>query len=278
MRRNTSAKSVAELKQYQTQDEANQDLAAGRIDALQADQVAEQDFLDSPTGKACCVSVGVVADGFRSSWAKGAGVGIRKGDTALKDKINAAIAEIRKDGEYDGHLEEILQLRHLRRLTYRPLQSRRGSRCPRPCRIGSCSRSGRRAGAWHAAARSSWHRSRSRSGAMRSGLAIGIARRGRQALRRLHHQGSAGRLHDDRQGSPRTRPDRASLLRRNRRHQSARSAVLGFCGRRHQRPRSRDPGDRRRPGRLYDRSPAWRHPGDSGGADRGRPLLGHVDP
>ena len=96
------AKSVAELKQYQTQDEANQDLAAGRIDALQADQVAEQDFLDSATGKACCVSVGVVADGFLSSWDEGAGVGVRKGDTALKDKLNAAIAEIRKDGEYDA--------------------------------------------------------------------------------------------------------------------------------------------------------------------------------
>ena len=95
------AKSVAELKQYQTQDEANQDLAAGRIDALQADQVAEQDFLDSPTGKACCVSVGVVADD-PVILGQGAGVGIRKGDTALKDKIDAAIAEIRKDGEYDA--------------------------------------------------------------------------------------------------------------------------------------------------------------------------------
>ncbi len=93
------SKSVAELKQYQTQDEANQDLAAGRIDALQADQVAEQDFLDSSAGKACCVSVGTVADDT-VILGMGAGVGLRKGDSALKDKFNAAIAEIRKDGEY----------------------------------------------------------------------------------------------------------------------------------------------------------------------------------
>jgi polar amino acid transport system substrate-binding protein len=31
---------AAEIKEYQTQDEANQDLAAGRIDATQADSIA----------------------------------------------------------------------------------------------------------------------------------------------------------------------------------------------------------------------------------------------
>ena len=95
------AKSAAEIKQYQTQDEANQDLAAGRIDATQADSVAEQAFLDSEQGKSCCQSVGDVADD-PVILGHGAGVGLRKGDTALKDKINAAIAAIRKDGTYDA--------------------------------------------------------------------------------------------------------------------------------------------------------------------------------
>ena len=93
--------SVSEIKQYETQDEANQDLAAGRIDALQADSVAEDAFLQSEQGKACCESKGFVKDD-REILGQGAGVGIRKGDTELKAKINAAIAEIRKDGTYDA--------------------------------------------------------------------------------------------------------------------------------------------------------------------------------
>lgn len=95
------AKSLAELKQYQTQDEANQDLAAGRIDALQADSVAEDAFLASDQGKACCVSAGGVKDD-NEILGVGAGVGLRKGDTALKDKINAAIKAIRTDGTYEA--------------------------------------------------------------------------------------------------------------------------------------------------------------------------------
>ena len=93
------AKDAGEIKEYQTQDEANQDLAAGRIDALEADSVTEQAFLDSEQGK-CCESVGQVA--FDADiLGSGAGIGIRKGDTALKDKVNAAIKAIRADGTYD---------------------------------------------------------------------------------------------------------------------------------------------------------------------------------
>ncbi|MDO5371706.1 transporter substrate-binding domain-containing protein [Paracoccus sp. (in: a-proteobacteria)] len=33
---------------------------------------------------------------------RGAGVGLRKGDTELKDKVNAAIKAIRADGTYDA--------------------------------------------------------------------------------------------------------------------------------------------------------------------------------
>jgi polar amino acid transport system substrate-binding protein len=91
---------AADIKTYQTQDEANQDLAAGRIDATQADSVAEQAFLDTDQGKQCCESTGFVKDD-PEILGKGVGVGLRKGDTALKDKINAAIDAVRKDGTYD---------------------------------------------------------------------------------------------------------------------------------------------------------------------------------
>jgi polar amino acid transport system substrate-binding protein len=94
------ADTVAEIKEYQTQDEANQDLAAGRIDATQADGLALETFAATPEGKACCEIKGKVADDLEVL-GPGVGIGIRKGDTAMKEKFNAAIKEIRANGKYD---------------------------------------------------------------------------------------------------------------------------------------------------------------------------------
>ena len=91
---------AAEVKTYQTQDEANQDLAAGRIDAIMADSITLQSFLESDAGKACCGNVGAVADD-PAILGDGVGAGVRKGDP-LKDQINAAIVAIRADGTYDA--------------------------------------------------------------------------------------------------------------------------------------------------------------------------------
>jgi len=89
---------ASEVKIYQTQDEANQDLAAGRLDAVMADSIALQAFLDSDAGKACCKSAGMVA-GDPEILGAGVGFGLRQGDP-LKDKLNAAIAAIRADGTH----------------------------------------------------------------------------------------------------------------------------------------------------------------------------------
>ena len=91
---------AAEIKEYQTQDEANQDLAAGRIDATQADSIALDAFLESEQGMACCDLKGYVADDLEIL-GPGVGAGLRKGDTELKDKINAAIKAIRDNGKYE---------------------------------------------------------------------------------------------------------------------------------------------------------------------------------
>ena len=91
---------AAEIKEYQTQDEANQDLAAGRIDATQADSIALDAFLQSEQGKACCDLKGYVADDLEIL-GPGVGVGLRKEDTAIKERINAAIKGIRDNGKYD---------------------------------------------------------------------------------------------------------------------------------------------------------------------------------
>lgn len=90
----------AEIKIYQTQDEVNQDLISGRIDATQADSLALEAFLETDEGKACCEVKGTVADDPTILGA-GVGAGLRKGDDELKSKINAAIAAIRTNGKYD---------------------------------------------------------------------------------------------------------------------------------------------------------------------------------
>jgi len=90
---------AAEIKEYQTQDEANQDLAAGRIDATQADAIALDAFLKSDTGKACCDLKGYVEPDLEVL-GPGVGAGLRKEDTALKEKINAGIKAIRANGKY----------------------------------------------------------------------------------------------------------------------------------------------------------------------------------
>lgn len=90
----------ATIREYQTQDEANQDLVAGRTDATQADGLAMQAFLESAEGQACCELKGSVpADA--AILGAGVGVGVRKGETELLEKINAAIEAIRSNGTYD---------------------------------------------------------------------------------------------------------------------------------------------------------------------------------
>ena len=93
-------KDAAEIKTYQTTDEGFQDLAAGRIDASQADSIAIDAFLASDAGKACCESIGAVADD-PAILGKGVGVGLRKGEDALKAQFNAAIAKVIADGTYE---------------------------------------------------------------------------------------------------------------------------------------------------------------------------------
>jgi polar amino acid transport system substrate-binding protein len=91
---------ASEIKTYQTTDEGFQDLAAGRIDASQADSIAIDAFLASEAGQACCESIGAVADD-PAVLGLGVGVGLRKGEDELKAKFNAAIAKVVADGTYE---------------------------------------------------------------------------------------------------------------------------------------------------------------------------------
>jgi len=89
----------SEIRVYQTQDEANQDLFAGRIDATQADSIAMADFVGSDAG-ACCEIKGPVAND-EAILGKGVGAGTRQGDDALQAALNAGIAAILADGTHE---------------------------------------------------------------------------------------------------------------------------------------------------------------------------------
>jgi len=88
------AKGGADVKLYPTQDEAAADLQSGRIDALISDKFVVVDWLNG-AGKDCCKMLADVP-GTETQ----AGIGIRKGDDALREKFNKAIDQIRADGTY----------------------------------------------------------------------------------------------------------------------------------------------------------------------------------
>lgn len=88
----------ADVKNYQTQDEANNDLAAGRLDYVQADSSALKDFLNTDQGSACCEYKGLAPQDVEVL-GEGVGGGIRKEDTELKAKLDAAITDLAKAGE-----------------------------------------------------------------------------------------------------------------------------------------------------------------------------------
>ena len=86
----------ATVKLYATQDEANLDLASGRLDAVLADKIVLLEWLEKSNEGKCCKFIGqdVQIGG-------GVGIGLRKEDQDLKAMFNKAIAEIRADGTYD---------------------------------------------------------------------------------------------------------------------------------------------------------------------------------
>ena len=90
--------STATIKTYDTQDNCNADLVAGRVDLVMADSIALSDFLKSDQGKDFEVKATAPKDPIFGS---GVGGGLRKDDTALREKLNAAIAAVRADGTYD---------------------------------------------------------------------------------------------------------------------------------------------------------------------------------
>ncbi len=89
---------VAEIKAYGAQDEANLDFVSGRVDLIAADSFVLFDFLATKDGE-FAEATGPDFDDPKYL-GEGIGIGIRKGDEALKERLNSAIKAIRANGTY----------------------------------------------------------------------------------------------------------------------------------------------------------------------------------
>lgn len=87
-----------EVKTYGTQDEVNADVAAGRLDYAIGSAAVMAGFVKSEAAT-CCEYKGNVDD--PSVVGEGIGAGIRKGDAALKMRLDAAIKDVAKSGGFE---------------------------------------------------------------------------------------------------------------------------------------------------------------------------------
>ena len=86
------------LKTYETQDQVNADLAAGRLDYTLADGVTLDDFLKSDQG-GCCETKGAVPYDVEI-FGVGVGFGLRQDEGDLQAKFNKGIADLAKAGTF----------------------------------------------------------------------------------------------------------------------------------------------------------------------------------
>lgn len=82
---------------YQDQDQVYADLVAGRLDAaVQEAQTVQDGFLGKPEAHDFAILGAPLSD--PATLGEGTGLGLRKGDQALKSKVVAALDSLKKDG------------------------------------------------------------------------------------------------------------------------------------------------------------------------------------
>lgn len=90
---------VKEIKRYNSQDDVNLDLVAGRVDFTMADQVAlSNGFLHLEQGKGYAFAAPKIID--RAVYGPGVSIAVRKGEESLRDSLSQAILNIRASGVY----------------------------------------------------------------------------------------------------------------------------------------------------------------------------------
>ena len=90
-----------EVVRYTSQNEVYLDLQSGRLDGTLADDVIlDQTFLKKPTGQGFAFVGPKLTD--PKYFGDGIGIAVRKGDDALAEQFNQALAAIRADGSYQA--------------------------------------------------------------------------------------------------------------------------------------------------------------------------------
>lgn len=97
------SKSLKELKKYDTNVEALMDLEAGRVEAVVIDEIVARYYIEQKEKETNKDIFKVLEGNFGT---EEYGVGIRKEDTSLKEAIDKAIDEMKKDGSYDKIYEK----------------------------------------------------------------------------------------------------------------------------------------------------------------------------
>ena len=97
----------AKVKVYSKQDEVFADLAAGRLDYAMADALALDAFLQSESGACCVLSGAVTFD--PEVFGPGVGLGLRKEDADLRQRLNGALKALSAEGEV-AHITQVWHL------------------------------------------------------------------------------------------------------------------------------------------------------------------------
>ncbi len=97
--RDVWGKHGANIVVYGKAPEAFIDLRSGRVDGVfVTSEVGDQDFIQTPSGKGFAFVGPAITDA--RYFGAGAGIAVKKGNTAMVTRLNGAIAQIRKDGTY----------------------------------------------------------------------------------------------------------------------------------------------------------------------------------
>jgi polar amino acid transport system substrate-binding protein len=89
----------ADIRLYKTQDEANLDMANGRLDVMVGDLVPMLQWTEKTEDGKCCKLVGEpITD--KAFVGEGVGMAVRQEDNELREKLNKALADIVADGTY----------------------------------------------------------------------------------------------------------------------------------------------------------------------------------
>ena len=102
--------STAEIKTYDGLDNALADLAAGRVDYVQEGLSTLTTFLQTEDGQDFEIKATAPADPILG---EGVGAAVRKGDSALLEKLNAGIEAVITSGKYDDITAKYPQLQGL---------------------------------------------------------------------------------------------------------------------------------------------------------------------